>query len=875
MEPGQKTKDYGYLKVTTRTGVSEKGRSKVLIVMHEEDRTAYEALITQDVLRSADCAVFTLKAGAEQKLAGGTPQELADFVEHMANIGEMRIVVAVVTERFLSDECFGRLVQVPEAIERKVAVLPIIVEPGLVDEFNNDEIFSGMQFLDRTSTDSTELGYEVKLRKYLDSLILTQTEVRDIRRHHIGHAFLSYRKKDRPLARKLMELIHDIRQDLAIWYDEFLTPGRHFDEEIENTIRQSDIFAMSMTPNMLEKPNYVEEHEYKTAVDSDRELLPVTMQDLEGADVEAVYPGLGECIGCEDTEEVAAKIGEASANFGGYSGDTETAEHKYYIALGYLNGIDAETDGARAEKLLREAADLHEGKFSKEAYRKLVGMYLNGAGVERSRQNAKSTQKELVDFCAEELERTMLDSDLGDLINEKMVYGGLFYDDNETLAATGIYEDAAEIIKKAVLESEAGRKRDFCEQIYELGSLAFTRLAVMYTKDFQREKAVSCVEAGIAVDKQMAETIGGDLGGIAEGGKDVGLEGSSGGAMDVAIQFYRLNEESNNNESEALAAQIRGDFRRGVELFLKNVENERKIIGLNLPENAAEKVRQNALSKIVGWYSRAANHAVMAGWYDEAREYCEKSLAAFGELGGELRLMGEPDFQGDVFWSYFHLSEIGRLTGDFGLMSDAAEKGAAVLEEIIEQSSAEKWRPYLANMRARIMPKARQAEARPEEMQFTEEGVPDFGENNPFGDAYVPYTEEVSDDVMDELSRMLDRLFSDNPENNPMNILNRKNAGDEDEDLPYDGEPLSGDECGFGDVTFDSDGIGEDYDLLVEDIEHAEFMMDCYGGEAREDFEYIRDKLKAGGYHVDAEAAGEKLAYVEERIRELGAGPED
>ena len=50
--------------------------------------------------------------------------------------------------------------------------------------------------------------------------------------------FLSYRKKDRALARELMRTIHQdpLLRDVAIWYDEFLTLGEDFNAEIGSTI---------------------------------------------------------------------------------------------------------------------------------------------------------------------------------------------------------------------------------------------------------------------------------------------------------------------------------------------------------------------------------------------------------------------------------------------------------------------------------------------------------------------------------------------------------------------------------------------------------------------------------------------------------------
>ncbi|MBQ6388181.1 MAG: toll/interleukin-1 receptor domain-containing protein [Mogibacterium sp.] len=881
---GQEARDYGYFNVKTRIGVSERGRSKVFIVMHEDDRAAYEEIITDDVLRAADCAVFTLKPGAEEEISSS----FARYSQHRQDIREMRVMVAVVTRHFLEDDNLARRHQVPDAIRQNVAVLPIIVEQGLVDKFNSDPVFQGMQFLDRTSTDPTEIGYDTKLRKYLDSLILTQTDVEDIRRHHTGHAFLSYRKKDREFARKLMSLIHDIKQDLAIWYDEFLTPGKHFDDEIEETIRKSDLFTMAMTPNMLEKPNYVEEHEYKTAVQSERDILPVTMKDMGDADVEAVYPGLGDCISCSDTGAVAERIEESAEGFAGYTGSVDTAEHKYYIALGYLNGIDAEIDGSRAEKLLQEAAELHQSEYSKEAYRRLVFMYVNGAGAERNRQAAKDTQRELYLFCYEEFERTADYSDLADMINEQMILGGLYYDDNESDTARVIYESAAELISMAVLETGAGKDRDFCMLINELGSLAFTRLAVLGTYSLDWDKSREFVEAGIAVDKQLAETI--------NGGEDTD-------------KYRKLCDEGSFNESEALAAQLSGDFRKGIGLFLRNVEIEREILAMDLPEYDPDEIRRISLGKIVGWYSRAANHAIMAGWYDEAQEYCRKSIEAFNELGGELKLLGSPDQQSDMFWTYFHLSEAGRLAGDFDLMSDAAEEGVKVLEKIIEQSSAEKWQPYLANLRDRIRPKdltEEQKKAREfwKSIPYTEDGAPDFSQYNPFGDALEPFSKEdnyetlkkelnyveymvrgFADIVRNDFRRIRQEYYDGKYYLGPDTDGSRKayiedklrqlaealgeNDTVDNEDMPFGDDAPFDEDLPYGDEEY-IDVEVESYEALLEEIAHARMEAEAgYSWEAIEDLRWIKEKLDADMYDVDPEIAENQEEAIESLISEI------
>lgn len=847
MNNGQDNRDYGYLKVTTRPGVSEKGRSKVMIVMHAQDRDAYEKIITDDILRFSDCAVFTLKPGAAVEIVFNKD----DLSEHLQNIGEMQIVVAVVTGRFLSEECFARNKEVPEAVRRSVAVLPIVVETGIIDAFNSDPVLGGMQFLDRTSADATALTYETKLKKYLDSLILTQEEVEDIRRHHAGHAFLSYRKKDRPLARKLMRILHDIRQDLAIWYDEFLTPGRHFDQEIEDTIKKSELFTMAMTPNMLERPNYVEEHEYKAAAGSGREILAVAMEDMGDADIEEVYPGLDSCLSGEDTEKIRERIDDMADRFQGYSGDRNTAEHKYYIAKGYLNGIDTEHDGERAAKLLQEAAAMREGRYSKEAYRTLVSMYLNGAGVKADRRKAKELQSDLCKYCEEVFAADFDMDDLADLINEQVNLGSLYYDDEDSEAA-GIYEKTASLISEVMRQEETAGDKEFCESIYDLATLPFSRLGIIYSNAGDRQKTKTILEAEAEVEKKLQKTIRGD------GDAD---------ALDM------IDDEKINNENEAHREALSGNHRRGIELYLRNVELERERILLGSAGEYAEGIRMAALHGITGWYNRAAHSAILAECYEEAREYSNKALEAFRELGGSLRLLGSPDDQGELAWTYLHLAEVGRQTGDLEQLRSAVMLGSAVLEEIMKQSSADKWRGLLfeLQMYMRFDP-ATQRDLE----KMRQDPMAGFAE---FLKAAFPGAVSGVNDSKEGAAAENGVAAEDGAEEVREEKANRNEAPVYGEDIPFDGEdiPFDGDDIPFDgkNIPYDSDeAAGQVEELgrraLDHDLREAESAIE--NGDLDEAEEYLTDifaALNRGDYKVDKDTAGVKMVEVLELLRRV------
>ena len=90
MDTEQKKTDYGYLKVTTRKGVSEKGRSKVMIVMHGEDIPFADEDIpyseddsSETLMEDIVHAGFMLKSG----FSGEAEEDLHYILEKLKNGG--------------------------------------------------------------------------------------------------------------------------------------------------------------------------------------------------------------------------------------------------------------------------------------------------------------------------------------------------------------------------------------------------------------------------------------------------------------------------------------------------------------------------------------------------------------------------------------------------------------------------------------------------------------------------------------------------------------------------------------------------------------------------------------------------------------------
>lgn len=118
-------------------------------------------------------------------------------------------------------------------------MLPILCEKCNPDIFN--DVFSNMQYIDPFSQDATGLSYDQKLKTYLETVLVSDELAQKIRDAFDAYVFLSYRKKDREYAQKLMRLIHSNPscRDIAIWYDEFLVPGRSFSDSIKDAFNKT------------------------------------------------------------------------------------------------------------------------------------------------------------------------------------------------------------------------------------------------------------------------------------------------------------------------------------------------------------------------------------------------------------------------------------------------------------------------------------------------------------------------------------------------------------------------------------------------------------------------------------------------------------
>lgn len=368
------------MKYRTRGMIHPQGKPKVYFCCHPRDFEPCFERITDAILQCSNCAVWY-----------DNPSNPVSAEDLRADLGQMQLFVMPVTGKLLTEPNNAMDIEFPFAIAHHIPVLPLLEEDGIVSLYNQK--CGDLHFLDKLSNDQTTIGFDEKLRNYLSAVLIGDEMAAKIRAAFDAYIFLSYRKKDRRFAQELMRLIHrnPFCRDIAIWYDEFLTPGENFNESIAHAMQKSSLFAMAVTPNLVNETNYVVEMEYPEAKSAKLPIIGFEMAptDREALDkrfgqlsryVEARNPLLMETVLLDTIGKIAKKENKASA------------EHNFFIGLAYLDGIDVEVDNGLALSLIEGSAEAGLA----EAMKKLVTMYRTGKGVKRSFHDAVAWQRRLV-----------------------------------------------------------------------------------------------------------------------------------------------------------------------------------------------------------------------------------------------------------------------------------------------------------------------------------------------------------------------------------------------------------------------------------------------------------------------------------------------
>lgn len=356
--------------------------SNIWFCAHPEDFEEYFDKITDDLLKKRDLKIKDVAVWFDRE-----PLAEYDAKTFLADLAQMKLFIVAVTRRFLTENSRARLLELKFASDNKIPILPLMLESGLDSLF--DEVCGSIQYLDPFVSEGTAISYGDKLNSFLSDIFLDSKLKERIEKEFDATIFLSYRKIDRGYAQDLMDIIHRNKKfrDVAIWYDEFLTPGEDYNTSISDAIKESDAFVMAVTPNIIAQSrdkdgnpceNYIVTTEYPLAYELGKPIIPYEIVHT-GMRLHSKFPKLPYYIpeGCIDSlyEDLEFKLSDIP--LGAKQGNPE---HDYLIGLAYFTGTCVELNKQKGIELLESAAE----NGNMEAANRLSIIYSHGDGVEKN-----------------------------------------------------------------------------------------------------------------------------------------------------------------------------------------------------------------------------------------------------------------------------------------------------------------------------------------------------------------------------------------------------------------------------------------------------------------------------------------------------------
>ena len=409
------------LSYITRGNSSAQGKAKVYFCCHPDDFTMMKS-IADEILAEVNCAIFY------------TAEAITDKEAHLRDLSEMNLLVFPVTTRFLTKPSFARDVDFAFAKENHIPILPLMQEDGLDEVFNR--VCGDLQYLNKNAKDSTAISYEEKFKAFLHSVLVGDETAERIRAAFDAYIFLSYRKKDRVHAKELMHLIHenDFCRDVAIWYDEFLTPGENFNDTIADALKKSAVFALAVTPNLVNEENYVMTTEYPMAKDAGKPILAVELVPTQARLLKAKYKKSPKPIDPRKKKAFAKLLLKTFSKLVPLRKNKDP-QHTYLIGLAYLSGIDVEKNTDRGIELITYAAKSNYP----EAIQKLVAVYKDGDGVPKDYFAAVEWQQKLISCYQDIYAQSGSEDDAFLYLDAMKKLGTLYADQYQTRRAANTY----------------------------------------------------------------------------------------------------------------------------------------------------------------------------------------------------------------------------------------------------------------------------------------------------------------------------------------------------------------------------------------------------------------------------------------------------
>ena len=330
-----------------RGDFSPAGLQKVYFSCINEDKGLID-VIAEDIWKIIDCAIYY----HEESIIGSD----IDRVDFEQNLSKMKLFVVLITTKYLTTNNAAKNIEFGYAINNHIPIIPIAMEAGLEDLFASEMNvvcpgYGNIQLLKYHVSDHSELSYLDKLNRDIKSILFDSKEVNRIKKVFTSRIFLSYRKKDRILAQQLMSIIHSIPsfQRTAIWYDEYLSTGEAWNNQIQEALDNSNLFLLLVTPSIVEPDNYVIREEFPAAKIKKIPIVPA-QKDHQNFTAETekrfkeIFPDLHTLVdgnNADALEQALWKVADTGSS---------TLETDYLVGLAFLTAYRLKKTQTRQQR---------------------------------------------------------------------------------------------------------------------------------------------------------------------------------------------------------------------------------------------------------------------------------------------------------------------------------------------------------------------------------------------------------------------------------------------------------------------------------------------------------------------------------------------
>ena len=236
---------------------------------------------------------------------------------------------------------------------------------------------------------------------------------------------------------------------------------------IEQKIKECKLFLMAITPNSVEKGNYVITTEYPLAKKEEKDIIPIEMLKTDEAILSECYLDMPMCISKED-EKLNQLIAE------NFLPMENSPKLDFLIGLEYLYGENREINHDIAVELITNAAEQNEI----DAVKKLKNVYYYGQAVPQDFGEAIRWQRKLVDILEKKYRKEKQLETMDKLLTEYLELGEILENLHKNLEAKRNYEKAKSLAKEVLKRSTANILNSYIQI-----ELKYIALSAMQTKN--------------------------------------------------------------------------------------------------------------------------------------------------------------------------------------------------------------------------------------------------------------------------------------------------------------------------------------------------------------------------------------------------------